>query len=972
MLFVKILFPNHQEYQLDKQSAIGSREKNRGVQESELPGSFWGTGCILDGQRAGMLFQQTVSGTGSSLEELKENAKFQDVGILQDYMTVMSHTMSGEDYAKLEKDGFHFEQLEPEEAVTILDKIKAQLIQAGEYIEGYTDQVDEAVLAEALGSATLARELSENMKNADIPVYDETVAEICRAWDMAAQLQTPLDATYAYLMEQGLEPRIENLYLAQNCGNGEERNSQPMYYKEEVQGYYAPEASGQGAFSENSERFLEQAEHIMDELGVDGEEQRKEALWLLQNHMEPSYENLERLKNLKSVSFPVTEETFAKAVTNALLMGEKPVYADLSLPENLYEKASRMLIKYREVEEARLHMSAEVNVRLLRSGFSIDTASMEEVVEGLKQAEQELANRYFPGVSDAVDRYRLYRNTDSIIQELPLLPAKNIAMLSGNGLQTVGLSDFYEKASGERERLLAASKEYELLGTSPRADLGDSIRKAFGNVEQLLSQLHIEANEENCRAVRILGYNQMEITAETIAEIREADASVQQVIGKMTPAAVLRMIRDGVNPLEHSFEQLNDYFDGLPAEYEEEAVKYSKFLYGLEQRKEITGEERDSFIGVYRLLRQIEKTDGAAIGALVNTGAELHFRNLLSAVRTGKVKAVDVRLDRYAGVLEELVAKGDNISDQISRAFLSDTREIMEKITDEETERDFLWEQQRQNREAGLEVDSESAKLVQKAELPLNLENLLAAQNLRKKGTNPFLPENSRNETLEELFTEAEDAQGFTRAYQQELDGYQKDLEQLTMEADSVVDVKRFRLMHKQISVMSALAEKQEYDIPMYLGGELTRVHLTLEREKENAGQVALIVTMPGKNGQDESLEANFSVSGERLSGYYVTNQPDMVMKLKQGTDIFRELIKEETSWSMDADLPILDQSAGDKAGQKAGGRNRTTVKERLSAPVAETLQNNKISDAELFRIARLFLRAMKDTAPSERGVYEN
>ena len=71
------------------------------------------------------------------------------------------------------------------------------------------------------------------------------------------------DATYAYLMEQGLEPRIENLYLAQNCGNGEERNSQPMYYKEEVQGYYAPEASGQGAFSENSERFLEQAEHIM-------------------------------------------------------------------------------------------------------------------------------------------------------------------------------------------------------------------------------------------------------------------------------------------------------------------------------------------------------------------------------------------------------------------------------------------------------------------------------------------------------------------------------------------------------------------------------------------------------------------------------------------------------------------------------------------------------------------------------------
>lgn len=967
---MKIVFQNPKDYQVNKQQTVSDGpERNRGVRGSEAFGGILAPGCIWEDQKGGVLFQQAMPGNGADFQEIKENARFQDVEVLQDYMTVMSHTMSEEDYARLEKDGFHFEQLDPEEAVTILDKIKAQLIQAGKQIEGFTDRIDEAALAEALGSSSLARELLGQMREADLPIHRETVTELRRAWDMAVQLRCPEDGTYAYLLENGLEPRIETLYLAQNSRAGEDRKEQPMYYRENVQGYYTTGASDQ----ETPERFLELAEHMIEELGIRGEEQKKDALWLLEHHLEASLENLNRFEKLKSVSFPVDEQSFAKAVTNALLQGEKPVYADLSSQENLFEQAYRMLDKYRQVEEARLYMSAEVNVRLLRSGFSLDTASLEEVVEGLKQAETELANRYFPGETDALGKYRLYQDADRVVRDLPLLPAKSVAMLQGDGLQNTGLSDFYGKASEERDKLQAAAKEYELCGTAPRADLGDSMKKAFGNVEHLLEELHMEASEQNCRAVRILGYNRMEITPEAIEAIKTADASVQRVIGKMTPAAVLQMIRDGVNPLESSFEQLNEYFDSLPVSFEEEAEKYSKFLYGLEQKKEVTGEEKASFLGIYRLLRQIEKTDGAAIGALVNTGAELHFKNLLSAVRTGKVKGLDVRLDRYAGTLEQLISGGESISDQIARAFAADTKELLEQFSDSDTERRFLEEQQRQNRESALEVDRESVELVQKAELPANLENILAAQNLRRKGSNPFLPGNPHNEALEKLFTEAKDVEAFSEDYCGELQEYRKEVEQLTLEnADSVMDVKHLQLLHKQMSVMSALAEKQEYDIPMYLGEEWTRIHLTLEHEKEALGRVELRISFPSEIGDENSVEAHFAVSGEHISGYFVTNQPDMVRKVKQGTDIFSEFIKEETSWSMDADLPILDQTVEDRTGQKTGGRNRTTLKERLTAPVDDVLQNNKIPDAELFRIARLFLRAMKEAVPGERGVYEN
>ena len=49
--------------------------------------------------------------------------------------------------------------------------------------------------------------------------------------------------------------------------------------------------------------------------------------------------------------------------------------------------------------------------------------------------------------------------------------------------------------------------------------------------------------------------------------------------------------------------------------------------YQLEQKKDITENERKAYIGIYRMVHQIER-EGAAVGAVVNTGAELQFSTL--------------------------------------------------------------------------------------------------------------------------------------------------------------------------------------------------------------------------------------------------------------------------------------------------------------------------------------------------------
>lgn len=83
------------------------------------------------------------------------------------------------------------------------------------------------------------------------------------------------------------------------------------------------------------------------------------------------------------------------------------------------------------------------------------------------------------------------------------------------------------------------------------------------------------------------------------------------------------MIRDGVNPLEKTFDELESYFSQNPQSYEEEAEDYCRFLYQLERKKDVTEEERKAYIGIYRMVHQVEREDGAAVGAVVNTGVRV-------------------------------------------------------------------------------------------------------------------------------------------------------------------------------------------------------------------------------------------------------------------------------------------------------------------------------------------------------------
>ena len=883
-------------------------------------------------------------GKGKSVLQLQQEAAGVDVGIQQDYMTLMSNTMSEEDYARLQEEGFDFGSMDPEETVTIVDKIKAELARSGKQIAGYTDDIDMETLAAALGSQALAQTVAESFRAADLPLTEENISAVAQAWTMADQLEAPGQGSIRYLLDNGLDNEIWNLYMAENSGAAAGSAEAPAYYAEDIKGYYT-RTGGSAADGE----LAAQIDDIIARSGRQpDEESRQDAAWLLDNGLPLTEENLEQLKQLKELEFPVTMEAFAKAAATAVEQGKSPLRAELSGEnEGLYEKAARWdeyyhseqaweacegnLTARRQLEEIRLHMTAEANVKLLKSGFSIDTAPMEKLIDALRQAEKELAEQYFPQESNAVEKYREYQAADTAVRELPGLPAGVIGSFAeGQSIETLG--DFHAEGKALQDTYKKAGQSYETLMTAPRRDLGDSIKKAFANVDEILSDLGQELTEENRRAVRILGYNRMEMNLQNLEKVREADRQVQTVVEKLTPAATLKMIRDGVNPLEKSFAELEEYFAKLPEEYQSTAESYSRFLYGLERNHEITDAERESYIGIYRLVRQIEKTDGAAVGALVNAQAEVHFTNLLSAVRSGKAKSLDAKVGDKLGAVSEIIRNGESIPTQISRAFSEVAEAVLTDVSySGAAEEEYNREQLAQYRSALASADAECAAMLQRGELPAGADNLIAAMALLGDDEDLF-DGNTADADSTELWQKLDRPEEFEESYSEALTAAKAAVEEMTFDsADSSLDVRHMQLCHKQLTIAGRLAQKQEYFLPLEIDGKVTRVHLSFERNSEGSSRVEITVRAGGQTG----LSAELGFKDGKLDGILKNNGQE-VMKTEKIADIFRQEAGE--SWTVgNISVVTTDVRAAAGGGMDAGTENR-----------------------ELYRVAKVFLHAVQ------------
>ena len=322
----------------------------------------------------------------------------------------------------------------------------------------------------------------------------------------------------------------------------------------------------------------------------------------------------------------------------------------------------------RQLEEIRLKMTLEAATQLEKQGIKIETQQLSKVVDALKELEDDYYKEYLKEADvEATDiSLQILKDTTQSVEQLRYLPSYLLgSTLDDRKSQTI--PSLLSEGKQLEAKLISAGTAYETLMTVPNREYGDSIKKAFSNMDSLLSEMEIENTVENQRAVRILGYNQMEINEESVNRMKAYDLQVTTMMNNLHPAVTVRMIKEGINPLMLPIDELNQTIDRIK---EEQGIsseeKYSTYLRKLEKEDGITSEDRKAYIGIYRLLYNVEKSDGAALGAVIKAEQQVTLDHLLTAVQTGKKGRLNAVIDDEFGTLQGISREKESIAEQLS------------------------------------------------------------------------------------------------------------------------------------------------------------------------------------------------------------------------------------------------------------------------------------------------------------------
>ena len=799
------------------------------------------------------------------------------------------------------------------EAAMLVNQMKAYDIPAtDDNIKAGIDAIDRAKSLTNISNETKAYLVRNNM--------NPTVSNVYKATYSSSQVQN-------YKQKVGITDNVKQLYDDNQYGD--------------------KGAGSQGKISDELfEELKPQLKQILDEAHIDSsDENLNQCRWLIDEDIAVTPDNVllaNQIDGITAAGENVSSDFYARAVTEALAMGKKATEATMSqdgltfdmakkacdvldeataddivtlesdnIPvtiENLLKliaargkdsaasqgsankaldnqitdsRDARLVTAQRKLEEARLSMTAEANLSLIKKGVSIDTEPIERVVELLKQQENKYYGALFgeSSVEASDDRVHMYNNVCDIFNQMKQQPAYVLTLESADDT----VYELYTAGKAMKQSLEAAASGYETLMTSPRADMGDSISKAFQNVDDILKELQIDTSESNRRAVRILAYNSTDITEDNIKQIKSVDEQVQRALNDMTPAVTIEMIKRGISPLDMSMSDISETARRIKSENPDERdEKFSEFLWKLEKKNEISEEERDSYIGIYRLISQVEQSDGAVIGSLVNQGADITMKNLLTAVRVRGKSAMDYKVDdTFAGV--DSVSRGIKIDSQIESAYHTNClRDVLDTLSPEKMEfvqyDSWLDMTPEQLRQAVYEADEDNAlseqyateqlrqfnqavsvpenvyAFLEKYDVKTTAVNLMAASRLMKNPSEAVrnLWERGESataralldETLRRFSESVKNPKELAQAQETLADTAEHVMDSMIIEDRHTgsIDLRQMKLLCSQLRIASNMSRQENYIVPIETADGVTGMKLRIVRGEDKRGLVDIFL----------------------------------------------------------------------------------------------------------------------------------
>ncbi len=984
-------------------------------------------GTNTEGKSSGVLQTNVYNGgkafSGSIQDKSYEEVESKKETVLSQ-MEKVKTSLTVEDYVSLKELDKSPEENSSEEFEKNLDRIKKQRQFTEEHIKKQIDKLDnkrELIEKASISSVNNAEEITKRLEKANLPVTKANIERVSTALEMVSHTPKLTSEDKAYLIGNEKEVTPENIYKASYTGSKFNNIPSTVVITEEEWEELKPKVTEllQKEGIKADTESLDSAKWLLGEdLPITGENIEKLSLL---NSLQGSYNEKEVLdliiQGMKDNTYPEKanliqaeqslENTKKTIRTMDLLQQLTDEVAERVEPDEMislntisqYQNASvetdgknslevKNITARRQLEELRLKLTMESCYRLYQQGIEVDKEGLENVINQLKSMEESYYHQFYEAADVVPDELKtnLLAATDQVVSQLKTMP-DTILAATFSIRRSITLMGLYETGRSTKSNLVATGQKakldnYETLMTSPRKDLGDSIKKAFSNVDSILKDLNMELSESNRQAVRILGYNSIDITKENITQMKEYQLQVKSVISSLTPEVTVSLIQEGDNPLQVSLSELNEKLEAIQKSLDTTSEeKFSEYLYKLDQKKSLSTEEREAYIGVYRLLYQVEKSDGAAVGAVVKANQELTLGNLLTAIRSKKKEGMDIIADEEFGGLDTTTTE-TSITQQINKVYMGRqiTHEVYQKLEPAIIDQVYQSEVMDSYMDLGIEQlydastnstdqvnfqfnelkyqqmlenygrTKEATILVQNGQ-KVSANQLEAASILMTEGSPLYkeIKEQARKldtdlaKSIQSTYEGVMDrlAEGTVEESFQSLTSQLHQMFEKAMDTENVTvdQIEQIRKYQNCIRLAGSLRNHQTFELPVVVGEDILNLKVKLVEGNHETSSVK--IQMSGE--QYGTMDAVATVKGDILEGYFVCNNRQVMDQLvSKETDIRQEI-----------------EDLGFKIDQFTITMNRKK-KEFYQSDSVEKIVENKPSTQKLYQLAKIFVTCGK------------
>ena len=854
--------------------------------------------------------------------------------------------LSGADAVKLDEDGFNLTDATPDDMVNIIEKIKIELAMHSDDYVNYGTAVSKDKIESVTGSAATAASVESRMQGADIAVNDESVAEVKSTLEKSGELKPLSENTKNYMVANDIEPSIAGIYQAQAS------TSSSISADGVTIGRYANAIS-----DADFEALRPGIEKIIASAGLEvNDKTLADARAFIDAQIPVTKENLEYKAQLDAIDIEkiqaAPDEMLNKILDNMKLGGKAENTLVTGSPIDDIRTALDTINRAEYADAANVVSKGETfTIASLKLEIDARSFSIEYSAASVSTGNSEVRNQA-SDVHQAADKAY-----DTLVTARVLMSANASIYLVKNNISilTTPIDELnsmlmeYEQADGMYEeaqiaytdvlearktlneivrnpaRVFASmfdkmNETYEAVGTQIRGDLGDSLKKAVqGSADDIIKELGLEGTDEDKEAIKVLAANNMDMTKENVETVKSVNAMINNLIKNMKPETVLNMIKDGVNPMNASIEEVNEYLteanDKASKDNEE---KFSKFLYKLDRTNGITKEQRKQFIGIYQMMNIFTRDAGVAAGALIKQGAEVTMNNLMTAYNSRKHYDMDAVIDENTGMAEvsgianyysalfmangglvtpntlKNVDNSSGIGEQSVEMFIEQLEDNFDAAAEEQYYEEYLKEQQ-----AAVQAGADILRQIRNADTEINNGNIQAVKAFLESGQFPDIRGiKTTRDYARDSIEKIGHKEKLSLMYEEMKDETEEELQEVLSKAgdlDTQIDVNYegfldLRLKDRTIGYIKNLALRHDYRIPYITdSGSTGMLKLTLVQDDDNKGRISvnMLSSVLGKVSVEAKADREslgmYIVSDTAVSDEGSQLLEDMEENLKEG-----------------------------------------------------------------------------------------